>query len=401
MDDLNNLSPAPSVSPPSWFHHLRALARAPAGDALAAREALRAVLAAEPEACRRVPEVARVARVDEGALGARGRRPADAPGLFRVALPADGADAALVPVDPAARRWVLWLREGLDPAWEVRLLVHATVHRLLGHVRGGDPFGHWDRVVDLERPARRWDREVGQLLVGAEGEASAGVGVGLDPGHAAALARFVLDFPGASTEVPFAPALLPIEPWLHQVRVARELVEAFPRRFLLCDEEGLGKVIEAGLAIRELVHRGFALLLVPGGVHRQWREEMSEKPYLHFVDPTAESARRLGLGWPNAALDVHFDQRLGILRVKGKPSGASSSSPLRTRPRRSRPTGPLRATRSARRTSTWGACRSCERGHHSEDRARARSLLLATSLGRDPMARTPGGDSRRARDWPD
>lgn len=75
-------------------------------------------------------------------------------------------------------------------------------------------------------------------------------------------------------------ATAPIEPWPHQVRVVRTLVERFPERFLLADEVGLGKTIEAGLALRQLVlsrRVRRALLLVPDSVLRQWQEELWEK----------------------------------------------------------------------------------------------------------------------------
>ena len=42
----------------------------------------------------------------------------------------------------------------------------------------------------------------------------------------------------------------PVEPWPHQAIVARRLIASFPYSFLLCDEVGLGKTIEAGLALR-------------------------------------------------------------------------------------------------------------------------------------------------------
>jgi hypothetical protein len=51
----------------------------------------------------------------------------------------------------------------------------------------------------------------------------------------------------------FAPCNLYRSPWPHQTRVVRSLVLSFPDRFLLCDEVGLGKTIEAGLAIKSLM----------------------------------------------------------------------------------------------------------------------------------------------------
>lgn len=71
-----------------------------------------------------------------------------------------------------------------------------------------------------------------------------------------------------------------VTPWPHQDRVIDTVVGRFPQGFLLCDEVGLGKTIEAGLAIRQLVISGRvkrALFLVPASVLRQWQEELWEK----------------------------------------------------------------------------------------------------------------------------
>ena len=68
--------------------------------------------------------------------------------------------------------------------------------------------------------------------------------------------------------------------WPHQSAIAKRAVETYPRGYLLADEVGLGKTIEAGLIIRELLVSGAAeriLLLVPASVMRQWQEELAEK----------------------------------------------------------------------------------------------------------------------------
>lgn len=71
-----------------------------------------------------------------------------------------------------------------------------------------------------------------------------------------------------------------VQPWPHQMSIARRAVDTFPRSYLLADEVGLGKTIEAGLILRELLITGkasTALLLVPASVIRQWQEEIEEK----------------------------------------------------------------------------------------------------------------------------
>ena len=76
-----------------------------------------------------------------------------------------------------------------------------------------------------------------------------------------------------------------VRPWPHQTRVADTIVKRFPERFMLCDEVGLGKTIEAGLAIRQLILSGVvkrALILVPKSVLVQWQEELYEKFVLNI-----------------------------------------------------------------------------------------------------------------------
>ena len=71
-----------------------------------------------------------------------------------------------------------------------------------------------------------------------------------------------------------------LTPWPHQEAIARRIVYSWPRSYLLADEVGLGKTIEAGLALRELLLSGkieTALLLVPASVLVQWQEELTEK----------------------------------------------------------------------------------------------------------------------------
>ena len=71
-----------------------------------------------------------------------------------------------------------------------------------------------------------------------------------------------------------------ITPWPHQRVVSDTLVNTYPNSFLLCDEVGLGKTIEAGLTLSRLgltdeLETG--LLLVPASLAVQWQEEMWEK----------------------------------------------------------------------------------------------------------------------------
>lgn len=76
-----------------------------------------------------------------------------------------------------------------------------------------------------------------------------------------------------------------VTPWPHQNRVIDAVIQQFPRSFLFCDEVGLGKTIEAGLALRQLIVTGRvrrSLILAPASVVRQWQEELWEKCALNF-----------------------------------------------------------------------------------------------------------------------
>ena len=71
----------------------------------------------------------------------------------------------------------------------------------------------------------------------------------------------------------------------HQVVLTHRVATASPRRFLIADEVGLGKTIEAALILRELVSRGElkrALMVVPAGLVNNWHRELNEVFHLNF-----------------------------------------------------------------------------------------------------------------------
>jgi superfamily II DNA or RNA helicase len=83
-----------------------------------------------------------------------------------------------------------------------------------------------------------------------------------------------------------------IEPLPHQIEaVYGEMLPRTPLRFLLADDPGAGKTIMAGLYIKELMLRGDVercLIVAPGGLVAQWREELHEKFDLSFDIITKE-----------------------------------------------------------------------------------------------------------------
>ena len=71
-----------------------------------------------------------------------------------------------------------------------------------------------------------------------------------------------------------------IIPLPHQIHVLNRAVSSNNIRYILADEVGLGKTIEAGLIIKELKTRGLikrVLVVCPKGLVTQWSLEMQEK----------------------------------------------------------------------------------------------------------------------------
>lgn len=87
----------------------------------------------------------------------------------------------------------------------------------------------------------------------------------------------------------------------HQVAVVHRVTTSFPHRFLLADEVGLGKTIEAALTIKELKARGVAsrvLVLVPSNIVSQWQFELKTKFNLVFSHYTRATVDFLGASNP-------------------------------------------------------------------------------------------------------
>lgn len=71
----------------------------------------------------------------------------------------------------------------------------------------------------------------------------------------------------------------------HQVVLVHRVANTRPKRFLIADEVGLGKTIEAALILRELASRGEmnrAMMIVPAGLVENWRRELNEVFNLDF-----------------------------------------------------------------------------------------------------------------------
>jgi len=102
-----------------------------------------------------------------------------------------------------------------------------------------------------------------------------------------AYARFVAIAARIKQEIAEKHILAPYEsnliPLPHQILVLEKVMQGVQTRFMLADEVGMGKTIEAGLVLKEKKLRGEVkrvLLVVPKSAMLQWQSEMKE----HFAE---------------------------------------------------------------------------------------------------------------------
>lgn len=77
-----------------------------------------------------------------------------------------------------------------------------------------------------------------------------------------------------------------VEHYEHQIEAALTALRDMRGRVLLADEVGLGKTIEAGIIMKELIQRGLVrsvLVLTPASLTEQWREELNNKFHEAFT----------------------------------------------------------------------------------------------------------------------
>jgi SNF2 family DNA or RNA helicase len=106
-----------------------------------------------------------------------------------------------------------------------------------------------------------------------------------------------------------------VDPLPHQITAVYEsMLPRQPLRFILADDPGAGKTIMAGLYVRELIMRADArriVIVAPGGLVEQWRDEMFEKFGLEFRVFSKELQSATPSGNPFEDLDhliVRLDQ---------------------------------------------------------------------------------------------
>jgi hypothetical protein len=82
-------------------------------------------------------------------------------------------------------------------------------------------------------------------------------------------------------------ALLP-----HQLWVCRKVVQELPARWLVADDVGLGKTIEAGLILWTLLNKGAVkriLILCPASLVEQWQERLRTMFDIRMTRYTSEA----------------------------------------------------------------------------------------------------------------
>ncbi|MCU1383971.1 MAG: hypothetical protein JWL71_2668 [Acidobacteria bacterium] len=92
-----------------------------------------------------------------------------------------------------------------------------------------------------------------------------------------------------------------IDLFAHQLEPAIAILRGLGTRLLLADEVGLGKTIQAGLVLSELIARGAiarALVLAPPGLRDQWCGELGERFGIDAAGVDGPALRRLAAALP-------------------------------------------------------------------------------------------------------
>jgi SNF2 family DNA or RNA helicase len=104
----------------------------------------------------------------------------------------------------------------------------------------------------------------------------------------------------------------------HQTRTATTVLRKLRGRALLCDEVGLGKTVEAGLILSELLMRGLArsvLILTPPSLMTQWQGEMRRKFSIELTSQDDPAFREGG----SSAWEIHDRVIVSIHTAKREP----------------------------------------------------------------------------------
>lgn len=187
-----------------------------------------------------------------------------------------------------------------------------------------------------------------------------------------------------------------VEPWPHQLRAYKRMLDSWPIRLLIADEVGLGKTIEAGLIVRHAWLAGWAkqiLILAPKALLGQWQAELYEKFNLLAPVYTGSS-----LVWP----EHHFsrgplERKVGRSEWTDEPIVLASSQLLRRKERQAdlleAEGWDLLVLDEAHHARRRGAGTAQEKGPNRllalmrelKDKSKSMLLLTATPMQVDPV----------------
>ena len=170
------------------------------------------------------------------------------------------------------------------PRWELAERANNLLERGSGLLHDSDGFHRRGRegegcVPTVAAPTRK-------PCVGRGGD---GLRVSVLRGSSYPFLEHVLQQRAASRGLP-AIVSSAIEHHSHQLRIARRVLQDPVQRYLLADEVGLGKTIEAGIILRQLLIDDptvQAVVLAPRFLIPQWQHELNEKFLLGDFSPNA------------------------------------------------------------------------------------------------------------------
>jgi len=212
----------------------------------------------------------------------------------------------------------------LDPSWDVLLAPDEEVvlegsegqevtaryrseqHQLVGKAMGGLVLSNGEGMWFLELVSAQPPRfrllfeESATPTLEPELTSERGVRIAFSPGDMALLERpavspSVFDLSRRAADFGIShgfeqlislPLLRDVKLYEHQLKTVRTVLRRFRGRALLCDEVGLGKTIEAGMILLELLARKLVrrvLILTPPSLVAQWQGEMRHKFGLEFI----------------------------------------------------------------------------------------------------------------------
>lgn len=172
---------------------------------------------------------------------------------------------------------VYWLNED-TAAWYTGRVVGSDDEASTYFVRL--PNSEVDLLIPESQLRVRWDKPVQEplhVLVGGANES---------PYYSDTRLPMIHDLLRQRAACMSVPALLSsaVDVYPHQVHTALTVLSDPVQRYLLADEVGLGKTVEAGLIIRQTLLDGpdtKVLIMAPEALRRQWQEELLEK---FFID---------------------------------------------------------------------------------------------------------------------